>query len=472
MKKILFNIIPLIILLSSLGLGGCKKYLDKLDNPNQVTDPPLNGRLAQVTYRTGYSVYEMGDITSYYVQYLASNQKGSDKDTYNPVDYSTFWTDAYFSMMNIKQMMIKAQETGAWLHLGVGQTLMALNLNMLINAFGDVPYSKALDGKHNPFPTFDKQEDLHDTCLTLLDAAIVNLQKTDASVSLDAGSDVIHGGDAGAWLKTAYALKARFLNQWSKTSKYSPADIFAALSNAYTTNNDDAALKSFNGRSPWNGAAYNNTQLNLDAWLSSQVVNAMNGDNYPVFDPRLPQIATLTKFGDYRGTRNGAGRIGTGTDDEESYLSVTGAYSKINAPLPIVTYAEMKFIEAEAAFRSNDKHRAYEAYIAGIEANMEKVGVDAASAENYVNDGTVSVGESNITLDLIFKEKYVAMMLNPEAWTDARRYDYQYKNFTLPQGAALTTFIRRLDYPQVEISRNGANVPAVGGQDERLAWDK
>jgi len=191
-----------------------------------------------------------------------------------------------------------------------------------------------------------------------------------------------------------------------------------------------------------------------------------------VFDPRLPQIATLTKFGDYRGTRNGAGRIGTGTDDEESYLSVTGAYSKINAPLPIVTYAEMKFIEAEAAFRSNDKHRAYEAYIAGIEANMEKVGVDAASAENYVNDGTVSVGESNITLDLIFKEKYVAMMLNPEAWTDARRYDYQYKNFTLPQGAALTTFIRRLDYPQVEISRNGANVPAVGGQDERLAWDK
>ena len=472
MKKILFNIITVVIVLSGPGLGGCKKYLDKLDNPNLVTDPPLNGRLAYVTYRTGYSVYEIGNITSYYVQYLASNTKGSDHDVYNPVDYSPEWTDSYFSMMNIKQMMIKAQATGAWLHLGVGQTLMALNLNMLINAFGDVPYSKALDGKDNAFPTFDKQADLHDSCIALLDAAIVNLQKTGSSVNLDAGSDVIHSGHAAAWLKTAYALKARFLNQLSKTSDYDAAAIFDALSHAYTGNADDAALISFNGRSPWNGAAYNNTQNALDGWLSTQIVNAMDGTNYPVFDPRLPLIATLTKFGDYRGTRNGAGRIGTGTNQEESYLSVTGAYSKTNAPLLIATYAEMKFIEAEAAFRSGDKHRAYAAYIAGIQANMEKVGVDTTSEKNYVNDGTVSVGETNITLDLIFKEKYVAMMLNPEAWTDARRFDYQYKNFSLPQGAALNTFIRRLDYPQVEISRNGSHVPVVGGLDERLAWDK
>jgi hypothetical protein len=469
MKKLLY-IIPAVILLS--GVTGCKKYLDKLDNPNLVTDPPLNGRLAQVTYRTGYSVFEMGNITSYYVQYLASNTKGSDKDIYNSVDYSTTWTDAYFSMMNIKQMMLKAEATRAWLHLGVGQTLMALNLNMLANAFGDVPYSKALDGKNNTIPTFDKQEDLHDSCLALLNAAIVNLQKTGSSLDLDASSDVIHGGDAAAWMKTAYALKARFLNQWSKTASYNTTEIFNALSKAYTGNGDDAALISFNGRSPWNGAAYNNTQLNLDGWLSTQIVNAMDGANYPMFDPRLPLIATITKFGDYRGTPNGAGRIGTGTNQEESYLSVNGSYSKANAPLLIVTYAEMKFIEAEAAFRSGDKHRAYEAYIAGIEANMEKVGVDAASEENYVNDGSVSVGEMNITLDLIFREKYVAMILNPEAWTDARRFDYQYKNFTLPQGAVLNTFIRRLTYPAVETSRNGANVPAVGGQDEKLVWDK
>jgi len=454
------------------GLTGCEKYLNKLDNPNLVTDPPLNGLLAQGTYRTGYSVFEIGDITSYYVQYLAGNTKGSDADVYNPVDYSGTWSDSYASMMNIKQMMIKAQADRAWLHLGVAQVLMSLNLNMLINAFGDVPYSNALEGKDNLIPTFDKQEALHDTCRALLDAAITNLQRTDASLTLDAGSDVIHGGDATAWLKTAYMLKARFLNQWSKTSSYDPAAILAALGNGYTSNSDDAALLSFNGRSPWNGVAYNNTQLDLDGWLSTQIVNAMNGTNYPVFDPRLPLIATITKYGDYRGTQNGAGRIGTGTNQEESYLSVTGFYSATNAPLLIATYAEAKFIEAEAAFRSGDPARAYTAYLAGIKANMDKVGVATADENAYINDPTVSVGQANLSLDLIFKEKYVAMLLNPEAWVDARRYDYKYKNFTLPVGAALSTFIRRLNYPTIEISRNGANVPAVSGLDERLVWDK
>ncbi|HMI62031.1 MAG TPA: SusD/RagB family nutrient-binding outer membrane lipoprotein, partial [Puia sp.] len=146
MKKLLYIFLAAIL---TGGLTGCKKYLDKLDNPNLVTDPPLNGLLAQGTYRTGYSVFEMGDITSYYVQYLAGNTKGSDADVYNPVDYSSTWSDSYASMMNIKQMILKAQTDRAWLHLGVGQVLMALNLNMLINTFGDVPYSNALEGKNN-----------------------------------------------------------------------------------------------------------------------------------------------------------------------------------------------------------------------------------------------------------------------------------------------------------------------------------
>ena len=230
--------------------------------------------------------------------------------------------------------------------------------------------------------------------------------------------------------------------------------------------------QSFNGRSPWNAVAYNNTQLDLDGWLSTQIVNAMNGTNYPLKDPRLPRIATITKYGDYRGTQNGAGRIGTGTSQEESYLSVTGFYSATNAPLLIVTYAETKFIEAEAALRSGDPDRAYDAYLDGIRANMDKVGVAAADRDAYVNDPGVSVGKANISLDLIFKEKYVAMLLNPEAWVDARRYDYKYKNFSLPVGAAMPAFIRRLNYPTIEISRNASNIPPVTGLDERLVWDK
>jgi hypothetical protein len=70
------------------------------------------------------------------------------------------------------------------------------------------------------------------------------------------------------------------------------------------------------------------------------------------------------------------------------------------------------------------------------------------------------------------KEKYVATYLNPEAWNDARRYDYKYKDFTLPANAALPTFIRRVAYTQGERSKNGKNVPSAEPLSTKLWWDK
>jgi hypothetical protein len=313
---------------------------------------------------------------------------------------------------------------------------------------------------------------LYDTALKLIDEGIAELQKPGSAFEIAAQNDVIHGGSAEAWIKTGNALKARFLNQLSKKAEYDPAAILTILQSSYTSNDDDAQLTAFEGLSPWNEVAVNNSNLLLDGWLSTQFVDALNGTTFGVFDPRLPLIASITKFDDYRGTPNGAGRVGTGTDDEESYLSLDGFYSKPNAPLLLVTYSEVKFIEAEAAFRSNDPETAYDAYIEGISSHMDKLGVSEADKEAYLAEPTVSVGANNLTLDLIFKEKYVAMFLNPEAWVDARRFDYQYKDFELPEGAVLSTFIRRLAYPSVELSRNGSKVPTISGLDERLAFDQ
>ena len=68
----------------------------------------------------------------------------------------------------------------------------------------------------------------------------------------------------------------------------------------------------------------------------------------------------------------------------------------------------------------------------------------------YINDTSVSVGEANLTLALIFKEKYKALFLMPVTWDDARRFDYAYKGFQLPLNVVTSTFIRRLVYPTVE----------------------
>jgi hypothetical protein len=478
------KIIP-IILFAVMISGSCKKgYLDVNEvNPNQTQNPTLSGLLSSVTYQTGLNVQRAGNITSYYMQYLASPNTSSGSDIYDDVDRSSLWFFAnpvvgsgnegggvYNTLRDDRVMLGKAVASNAFQHVGVAKVTEAMNMSMLIDLFGDVPYSQALDSS-NFNPTYDKAEDIFNACLKLLDEAVIEFDKANPGVKLDANSDLIHNGNVTAWKKTAFALKARLLNRLSETTRYSATAVLDALSKAYTSNADDAQLTRFVARSPWNLVAFNNTQLLLDGWMSEQFIQALNGTTYGTFDPRIKYITDTTKFGDYRGTANGKGRLGTGTNKEESYLSVNGFYSKSGAPLMLVTFAEMKFIESEASF-ATDKARSYAAYLAGIAAHMDKLGVAATEKNAYLSNANVAVGVTNFTKDHIFKEKYVAMFLHPEAWTDARRYEYKYKDFTLPTNAVLPSFIRRAGYPSTEKDRNGENVPSVSSLTERLWWDK
>jgi hypothetical protein len=449
----------------------CKKYLDINQNPNAATRPPINGLLIGTTQNTALNVFRVADITSYYVQYLANTSLAGATDTYEPIDASGTWTNLYSNMTDLYDLQKIAAEQGATKYQGVAKIMMAMNLQLVHNLWGAAPYSNAFTGE-TLTPTYDDAQTIYDSCIALLDGGIALLSSSQTTVDLDADADLVHHGDTNAWIKTAHAVKARLLNQLSKTAAYNPAAITAELAAAYTNTADDAFIMTFDVRNPWNQEAVDNAALSLDGWLSTNYINAMNGTTYGIFDPRLPFTASLTKFGDYRGTRNGGDRVGNGTSKEESYISLTGFYSSTSSPVYIITYEEMKFIEAEVAFRSGDLPKAYAAYLAGITANMNKIGVAADQRDAYISNPSVSVGASSITLGLIFKEKYKALFLSPVTWDDARRYDYQYQGFQLPLNAATTTFIRRLVYPTVETGRNSENTPAVTDVTQKLWWDQ
>lgn len=455
-----------------LALGSCKKYLDINTNPNEAAKPPLKGLLAHATNGSAINTFDVStNLSSYYVQYLASPSSGSDLDTYNPTDPSGTWGDLYDLMTDIHDMRDQAESQGVDAYVGVADILTAYNLNLALNVWGDVPYSEAFQGVSNLQPKYDNQQDLYDTCLTLLDNGIALLSNPATDGTLDAPSDFIHGGDNTAWIKTAYALKARLLNEVSKTSQYDASKVLAALASSYSSNADDAQVTLFDGPMPWAQVAINNAGLDLDGWLSTHFVSALNDSTFGVFDPRLPLITEKTAFGDYRGTINGKGRVGTGTNHEECYLDPDKWYSMPGAPLQLITYPETKFIEAEAQFRASQPQKAYDAYIAGIVADMQRLGVADTAITRYTTDPTVAVGPGALTIALIMKEKYIACFLNPVTWDDARRFDYQYKDFNLPFDAQLSEFIRRASYPTSETSRNGKNVPSVSLTD-RLWWDQ
>jgi hypothetical protein len=257
--------------------------------------------------------------------------------------------------------------------------------------------------------------------------------------------------------------------------------VLTAVGNSYTSNTDDAGMATFALRNNWATVSRNNAALSLGGWLSEQLIDHMNGTSYGIFDPRLKKLTDVTvvpgnpTYPAYIGTVNGAGnRINpphNNTVKDENYVSFNSPWTSDTAPILLVTFAELKFIEAEASLAASDRTRAYTAYLAGIRANMDKFQVPATERDAYLADPRIAVGSAALTKDLILKEKYVATYLNPEAWNDARRYDYKYKNFTMPVNAVLTDFIRRLDYPLGERSKNGVNVPAGVARTTKLWWD-
>ena len=94
-------------------------------------------------------------------------------------------------------------------------------------------------------PKYDTHQDLYNRALTLLNEAIVELAKTNATIKLAAASDLIHGGVLTRWIKTAQALKARMLIKVSKLASYNAASVLTAIDNAYTSNADDAGMAAF-----------------------------------------------------------------------------------------------------------------------------------------------------------------------------------------------------------------------------------
>ena len=236
-----------------------------------------------------------------------------------------------------------------------------------------------------------------------------------------------------------------------------------------TSNADDLQLV-YNARNlnPWHtGVATANVSGNLTIRHSQQFVDAMNGTTFGIFDPRLPIVGGRTAANaaatTWIGGENG---VGGGNVDLNP---TTSWHSRNTSPIQFITFAEQKFIQAEAEFLKNGgtmtskgtTAAGYQAYLDGITANFNKVGVVDTGRTRYITSPLVAVGAANLTLQLIMAEKFKALFLNSETWNDYRRWDYSkdvFKDLDLPKNQSAVLggkWIERSFYPLDEFSRNG-----------------
>ena len=491
MNRMLSKIIRYIIACLPLVAGaGCKKFVEDGNvnvNPNRPSSVTLNTLLPAVEDATSSNHFQVAYTTSLFSQQMASYQGGPlPDDQYRDVRMGTAYYGLYQNgMTNCKLLIDQAKALGSPRYSAIGRILMVMNLSLATDTYGDVPFSEAFQAPAILYPHSDKQEDLYKLMQLYLDSAILEYKQPNPPALKPATDDLVYGGDSLSWTQTAYLLKARlYMHTTKKGATAAAGNALTALSNAYTATSKDFQLV-YNDKNlnPWyRNIAVKLTTGNYYITPSKRFVDALNGTAYPgLVDPRIPFLMDKKTAAAYTGLPNGAGNTGNTSD-----LSANTYYAKTNSPVLMATYAEQKLMEAEARFLANggtvtstgSTQAAYDAYIAGITAHMQKLGVPAAAITAYITNPLVAVGPLQLTLELIMRERQVALYLHPEAWVDVRRYDYNpavFRGMALPVNVdplMSGQFIRRSGFPLDEVNRNPNVQEAIKPLSAKMWWDQ
>lgn len=452
MKYLQYTIIGCVLLLYS-----CSGILDVNDDPTRIkTDEvTMSLLLPTVCEATSSAQYSAARTAMLATHHLDNVQAGY----YQLFRMSGAWEEVYLKCLNnLGTIKTLAQEKNSPHYGGVARILEAVNIALLTDCFENIPYSEALKGTEDVTPAYDQQEAIYKDVFTLLDKGIELLQEEESEYS-PGSDDMFYQGDLSQWIKLGHSLKARYmLHLLGKNQGITAIDILAEVDQGFTSNDDDFQLVYYlNFVNPW----YNGIAAKIEQSIATQVygeffINLMNGEEYDVIDPRLPFIASNSD-GDSAKYVGLASYPPFSDDTLYNALPTKGTfYMGPTSPLIIMSYSELKFIEAEVALNS-DPSRAEASYLAGIEANMRKVGMtDDSAISTYTSDPAVAT----VDLEHILKEKYIATVYNVEAWNDMRRYQYDttyYKGFYEPNYNNRSIPAYRSLYPTSEESRNAAN---------------
>ena len=437
--------------------AACSDYLDVNTNPNGPEVVSANLYLPPMLHWMVTSPQFEGRFIGRYAQEWTL--PGTSLSTWDRMGYdpgtdngAQQWRDVYWNLgQNLVDMNNLARAEERWDLLGVGHILKAWGWLVLTDMHGEIIVKQAIDQNRFAFD-YDTQEYAYQEVLNLLDSAVVYLSRSDGAVNSVylAKGDKIYNGDRTKWLKYAYGLKAIALNHFTNKSSYKPADVIALVDKSFVSNADDALLTypgispgledlNFLGWSRNNFRSYRQTQF---------IVGLMNGTQFGVEDPRMRRMLSPTPSGSFVGLDiNVSGISLTAPTTPNNFMGGTST----NAPsggsryifddkskIPAMTYAQLQFVKAEAAYRMGNKALALEAYKNGINAHITFVNArnqDAGQAPTQITDAEraaflaapeIVPSAAGLTLTHIMSQKYIAQWAwgHNEIWMDLRRYDY------------------------------------------------
>lgn len=329
--------------------------------------------------------------------------------------------------------------------IAVAKILKAYYFWNITDRWGDVPYSEALQGSDDLTPAYDTQEFIYNDLFEELKEA------SEMMVSGNIEGDIIYDGEMEQWRKLSNTIRLLMALRLSEVDPERAAEEFNLALNAgvFTSNDDNLVfehLADANNQNYWYNQVVNQ---NREWWaITENLVEEME----PVNDPRLPVYAdTARATGEYTGLPFGREEI-SGTETEDYSLLGSDIYAQ-DAPVYLVTYAQVLFAIAEAAERNWVNEDAENYYNMAIEASIEQWTGSNEGVEDFLNNPEIAFN-SERAIEQIATQRWVHLyMFGYEAWSEWRRTGFP-NDLVSPNGVEVPT---RLSYPDNEAFNNAEN---------------
>ena len=448
MKKIYIVIAVLAVFVSA----GCKKYLDVNIDPatpqtpeSKTLTPPL---FAQMERGIQFDSRYLGGV----IQYFGGAVNVGENHGWIPGSdaMGEIWRTNYYGLgANLNLIIEDAQAKQEYNFIGLAQALKAWSWQTTTDFHGEIILKQAYEPNRFVFD-YDKQEDVYAEVVRLANESIANFSRTDGtgSTAKMSPSDLIYAGDNSKWIKFNYGVLARNASNLINKANYNPTKVIEYVDKALSSNADNFIVPN-TGSTSANGNFFGPLRANLASYRQTRMIVGLLDGTYftgvpgSILDPRISTMITPSADGVYRGTSPGIGDPGTaalrnqipypwGVLASANPGAGTGKYLfKDNVGFPIMTYAEMQFIKAEAAFRNGNPSLAHSAYLNGINASIDFVSglgtaITTSQKTAYLASAAVKQAPAALTLRDIMLQKYLALYGYGfvETWSDLRKYNY------------------------------------------------
>jgi hypothetical protein len=351
--------------------------------------------------------------------------------------------------------------------------LTAYTYGILVDTFGDVPYTQALDIINNPQPAYDDAQTIYRDLISKLTTASNSL---DTSVGSFDKADLIYEGNTALWAKFANSLRLRMaINMYDVDATYSTAQVLAAVQDGIITSNEEGTYMTYAETQPNANPLYVDLVASgrYDFIPADTFVNKLN----LLSDPRRPKYFTEfpANSGQYKGGEYGALNV------YDNFSHLTPTIQSPTYPGVLFTYSEVEFLLAEAVERGIAVGgTAASHYNAAITASLQDWNVAPGDIATYLARPDVAYATAaGSWKQKIGEQSWIAFFNRGfEAWTSYRRLDFPALQVPTVTYGDITEVPKRYSYPNREQTLNSASlqtaVAKLGNNavTSKVFWDK